>query len=49
MSLVLFQKGFLGLPVSLSVVQAVLFDDFRLQFVLTGLDHYDQHNLPLWA
>jgi len=49
MSLVLFQKGLFGLPVSLSVVQAVLFDGFRLQFVLAGLDHCVQHNLPLWA
>ena len=47
--LVLFQKGLLGLPVSLYVVPAVLFDGFRLQFVPAGLDHCVQHNLPLWA
>ena len=35
--------------VSLSVVPAVLFDGFRLQFVPAGLDHCLQHNLPLWA
>jgi len=46
-SLVLFQKGLLGLPVSLSVVPAVLFDGFRLQFVPARLDHCVQHNLPL--
>ena len=50
----LFQKGLLGLPVTLSVragsvVPAVLFDGFRLQFVLMGLDHCVQHNLPPWA
>jgi len=48
-SLVLFQKGLFGLPVSLSVVLAVLFDGFRLQFVPAGLDHCVQHILPLWA
>jgi len=50
-SLVLFQKGLLGLPVSLSVVPVVLFDGFRLQFVPAGLDDYVQpeHNLPLRA
>ena len=48
-SLVLFQKGLFGLPVSLSVVPAVLFDGFTLQFVPAGLDHCVQHNLPLWA
>jgi len=48
-SLVLFQKGLFSLPVSLSVVPAVLFDCFRLQFVPAGLDHCVQHNLPLWA
>jgi len=48
-SLVLFQKGLFSLPVSLSVVSAVLFDGFRLQFVLAGLNHCIQHNLPLWA
>ena len=48
-SLVLFQKGLLDLPVSLSVIPAVLFDGFRLQFVLAELDHCVQHNLPLWA
>jgi len=48
-SLVLFQKGLLGLPVRLSVVSAVLFNGFRLQFVPAGLDHCVQHNLPLWA
>jgi len=47
--LVLFQKGLFSLPVSLSVVPAVLFDGFRLQFVPAGLDHCVQHNLPLWA
>jgi len=46
---VLFQNGLLGWPVSLSVVPAVLFDGFRLQFVLTGLDHCVQHDLPMWA
>jgi len=44
-SLVLFQKGLFSLPVSLSVVPAVLFDGFRLQFVPAGLDHRVQHNL----
>jgi len=44
-SLVLLQKGLFGLPVSLSVVPAVLFDDFTLQFVPAGLDHCVQHNL----
>ena len=48
-SLVLFQKGLFGLPVSLSIVSAVLFYGFTLQFVLAGLDHCVQHNLPLWA
>jgi len=48
-SLVLFQKGLSSLPVSLSVVPAVLFDSFRLQFVPAGLDHCVQHNLSLWA
>jgi len=48
-SLVLFQKGLFGLPVSLSVVPAVLFDGFTLQFVPAGLDHCVQHNLSLWA
>jgi len=48
-SLVLFQKGLFGLPVSLSVVPAVLFVGFRLQFVPAGLDHCVQHNLQLWA
>ena len=48
-SLVLFRKGLFGLPVSLSVVPAVLFDGFTLQFVLAGLDHCVQHNLPLRA
>jgi len=38
--------------ISLSVVPAVLYDGFRLQFVLTGpeLEHYGvQPNLPQWA
>jgi len=48
-SIVLFQKGLFGLPVSLSVVPAVLSDGFTLQFVPVGLDHCVQHNLPLWA
>ena len=48
-SLVLFQKGLFGLPVSLSVVLAVLFDGFGLQFVPAGLYHCVQQNLPLWA
>jgi len=48
-SLVLFQKGPFGLPAGLSVVPAVLFDGFGLQFVPAGLDHCVQHNLPLWA
>ena len=48
-SLVLFQKGLLGLPVSLSDVPSVLFDGFRFQFVLAGLDHCIQHYLPPWA
>jgi len=48
-SLVLFQRGLFGLPVSLSVVPAVLFDGFALQFVPAGIDHCAQHNLPLWA
>ena len=48
-SLVLFQKGHFGLPVSLSVVTAVQFDGFRLQFVPAGLDHCVQHNLSLCA
>ena len=48
-SLVLFQKSLFGLPVSLSVVPAVLFDGFTLQFVPVGLDHCVQHNFPLWA
>ena len=47
--LLLFQKGLFGLPDSLSVVPAVLFDGFILQFVPAGLDHCVQHNLPLWA
>ena len=47
--LVLFQKGLFGLPVSLSVVPAVRFDGFRLQFVPAGLDHCVQHNLLLLA
>ena len=33
-SRVLFQKGLLGLPISFSVVSAVLFDGFKVQFVL---------------
>ena len=41
----LFQKGLFGL----SVVPAVLFDGFTLQFVPAGLDHCVQHNLPLMA
>ena len=48
-SFVLFQKGLFSLPVSFSVVPAVLFNGFRLQFVPEGLDHCVQHNLPLWA
>jgi len=48
-SLVFFQKDCLGLPVSLSVVPAVLFDGSRLQFGLAGLDHCVQHNFPPWA
>ena len=48
-SLVLFQKGLFGLPVSLSVVPAVLFDGSRLQFVPAGLDYCVQHNIPLWV
>jgi len=48
-SLGLFQKGLFGLPVSLSVVPAVLFDGFGLHFVPVGLDHCVQHNLPMWA
>jgi len=48
-SLVLFQKGLFGLPVSLSVAPTVLFDGFRLQFVPAGLDHSVQHNFLLWA
>jgi len=48
-SLVLFQKGLFGSPVSLSVVPAVLLDGFRLQFVPVGFDHCVQHNIPLWA
>jgi len=46
-SLVLFQKGLFSLSVSLSVVPAVLFDGFTLQFVPAGPDHCVQHNLPL--
>jgi len=38
-SLVLFQKDPFDLPVSLSVVPAVPFDGFRLQFVPAGLNH----------
>ena len=45
-SLDLFQKGLFSLPVSLSVVPAVLFGGLRLQFVPAGLDHCVQHNLP---
>jgi len=37
------------LVVSLSVVPAVLFDGFTLQFVPAGLNHCVQHNLPLWS
>ena len=48
-SLVLFQKGLFGLPVSLSVVPAVLFNGFGMHFVPAELDHCVQHNLPLWA
>ena len=48
-SLVLFHKSLSSLPVSLSVVQAVLFDSFTLHFVPVGLDHCVQHNLSLWA
>ena len=48
-SRVLFQKGLFGLPVSLSVVPAVLFYGFRLQFDPAGLDHCVQQNLLLWA
>ena len=48
-SLVLFQKGLFSLPVSLSVVPAILFDDFTLQSVPAGLDHCVEHNLLLWA
>jgi len=48
-SLVLFQKGLFSLPVNISVVPAVLFEGFTLQFVPAGLNHCVQHNLPLWA
>jgi len=42
---VLLQKDLFGLPVSLSVVPAVLFDGFRLQFVPARLYHCVLHNL----